>query len=126
MTQSPLTREIVRNMLADHRQRLTRAQREGNFLAVANDICDEMNSAAAFLIENYGEAEAMRMKYLYEACKLEAATQGQSFEIPGMTGKPTVATQPQQIAGPKASGKGPLWTVAVFLIVGLFLGLARR
>ena len=59
-------------MLADHRQRISHAQEIGNFLAVSNDSTDELNEASSFLIQNYGEAEAWRFKFLYAECQREA------------------------------------------------------
>lgn len=59
------TRDDVRLLLAQHRQRLLRAQKDGNFLAVAHDVTDELNDALAYLAERHGMDEVYRFKWLY-------------------------------------------------------------
>lgn len=119
------TRDDVRLLLAQHRQRMLRAQQEGIFLAVAHDVTDELNDALAYLAERHGMDEVYRFKWLYAEAQREAELQGVSFQIPGMTGPQRALHQSQ----PSAARKGGAGAVAVLVglvVVGLLLGVVLR
>lgn len=116
------TRDDVRLLLAQHRQRMLRAQQEGNFLAVAHDVTDELNDALAYLAERHGMDEVYRFKWLYAEAQREAELQGVSFQIPGMTG-PQRVTQQSQLPAPRKSGAGAFAVLMVLFAVGLLLGV---
>ncbi len=104
-------------MLADHRQRISHAQAMGNLLAVSNDITDELNDAIAFLIQNYGEAEAWRFKCLYAECQREAY-------FPEVIKRQVqrVTVQPQ-IGGMKQSNGSFILVLAILFFIGVLVAL---
>lgn len=102
-------------MLADHRQRISHAQAMGNLLAVSNDITDELNDAIAFLIQNYGEAEAWRFKFLYAECQRES-----DFSQVLTRPEQRVTVQPQ-IGGTKQSSGSFILVLAILFFIGMLI-----
>ncbi|CAA7620404.1 hypothetical protein MCP1_290031 [Candidatus Terasakiella magnetica] len=119
------TRDDVRLLLAQHRQRLLRAQQEGNFLAVAHDVTDELNGALAYLAQRHGMDEVYRFKWLYAEAQREAELQGVSFQIPGMTGPQRVILQ-SQLPPPRKSRAGAVVVLVALFVGALLLGLVMN